>query len=119
TFQGGEKTSARFEGLRNGNSYQLVVKSFTAQDQGNYFCITNINQELHFSSVLAAFFPVTTTAAPTTTPATTQSSQVTEKDTCQQSLDPETRKENVLNFFCDIFIWAPLAGACLLLLIAL
>ncbi|OXB78790.1 UNVERIFIED_CONTAM: hypothetical protein H355_011808 [Colinus virginianus] len=120
TFQGNERTSTQFEGSKQGNSYRLVVKNFRAQDQGTYFCISNINQVLHFSSGQPAFFPVTTTtAAPTTPSATTQSSHITKKDNCRQSLDPGTSIENMLGFYCEIFIWAPLAGVCLLLLVAL
>ncbi|XP_065592032.1 T-cell surface glycoprotein CD8 alpha chain-like isoform X2 [Cyrtonyx montezumae] len=119
TFIGNERTSSQFEGSKQGNSYRLVVKNFRAQDQGTYFCVSNINQVLHFSSGQAAFFPVTTTAAPTTPSATTQSSHITKKDICPQSLDPGTSIENMLSFYCEIFIWAPLAGVCLLLLVAL
>nr|AFN25961.1 CD8-alpha [Meleagris gallopavo] len=120
TYPGNEKTSSQFEGSKQGNTFRLVVKIFRAQDQGTYFCITNINQMLHFSSGQPAFFPVTTTtAAPTTPAATTQRSQVTKKDICVQSSDPGTSNRNMLNFYCEIYIWAPLAGVCLVLLVAL
>ncbi|XP_072191604.1 T-cell surface glycoprotein CD8 alpha chain-like [Excalfactoria chinensis] len=120
TFPGNERSSSQFEGSKQGNVFRLVVKSFSAQDQGIYFCVTNVNQVLHFSSGQPAFFPVTTTtAAPTTPAATTQSSHVTKKDTCVQSSDPGRSSENLLNFYCEIFIWAPLAGVCLMLLVAL
>ncbi|XP_009490905.1 T-cell surface glycoprotein CD8 alpha chain [Pelecanus crispus] len=118
TFERNERTSARFEATKNGKLYGLVVKSFTPQDEGNYFCLMNSNQMLYFSSGQPAFLPVTTTAAPTT-PAPTAQHSVTEKDPCLKTLDPDASKEKELNFFCNIFIWIPLAGACLLLLIAL
>ncbi|KFQ68478.1 T-cell surface glycoprotein CD8 alpha chain, partial [Phaethon lepturus] len=113
TFEGNEKTSTRFEARKHSRFYRLVVKSFTLQDEGNYFCLMNSNQVLYFSLGQPAFFPVTTTAAPTT------QCGITEKDPCLKTLDAETTTEKELNFLCDIFIWVPLAGACLLLLIAL
>ncbi|NXG71632.1 CD8A protein, partial [Baryphthengus martii] len=115
TFEGNQKTSARFEARKDNQFYRLVVKSFKSEDEGNYFCLMNSNQVLYFSPGQPAFFPVITTAAPTTQAPTTQSS-ITEKNPCPETLDPETSKTNI---FCDIFIWAPLTGACLLLLIAL
>ncbi|KAM6075712.1 T-cell surface glycoprotein CD8 alpha chain [Chlamydotis macqueenii] len=118
TFKGNEKTSTRFEARKDSNTYHLVVKSFAMQDEGNYFCLINSNHILYFSPGQPAFFPAITTVAPTT-PAPTTQVGVTQKDPCLKTSDPETSKEKELNFFCDIFIWIPLAGACLLLLSAL
>ncbi|XP_035182000.1 T-cell surface glycoprotein CD8 alpha chain [Oxyura jamaicensis] len=119
TFEGSQKTSSRFQVSKSGTSYQLQVNSFEAQDEGIYFCTVNFNQALYFSSGLHVFFPVTTTAAPVTAVPTTQSSQVTKRDVCLQSHEAETSKEKELNLFCEIFIWVPLAAACILLLVAL
>ncbi|KFZ46713.1 T-cell surface glycoprotein CD8 alpha chain, partial [Antrostomus carolinensis] len=115
TFKGNEKTSTRFKAGKDRRSYWLVVNSFTSQDEGNYFCLMNSNQMLYFSPGQPVFFPVTTTAAPTT-PTPTTHGGTTKKDSCLMTSDQETSKNN---FFCDIFIWVPLAGACLLLIIAL
>ncbi|NXX40685.1 CD8A protein, partial [Tricholaema leucomelas] len=115
-FEGSQQKSRRFEAMRDSNAYRLVVKAFQTQDEGNYFCLMNSNQVLYFSSGLPAFFPVTTTRAPPTTQHGT-----TEKDPCPRTPDAgslDTSREE-LSFFCDIFIWVPLAGACLLLVIAL
>ncbi|KAF1499201.1 T-cell surface glycoprotein CD8 alpha chain, partial [Eudyptula minor] len=118
TFAGNKGTSRHFEATKTRRFYQLVVKSFRPQDEGNYFCLMNSNQMLYFSPGQPAFFPVTTKAAPTT-PAPTTQRGITEKDPCLKTPNPETIKEKELNFFCDIFIWVPLAGACLLLITAL
>ncbi|NWW97318.1 CD8A protein, partial [Rhynochetos jubatus] len=56
TFQGNEKTSTRFEARIVDNFYRLVVKSFMPEDQGNYFCLVNVNQMLYFSPGHPAFF---------------------------------------------------------------
>eukprot|EP00076_Gallus_gallus_P040540 XP_025006078.1 T-cell surface glycoprotein CD8 alpha chain-like [Gallus gallus] len=118
TLQEGEKTSPNLEALWRGNTYRLVVKSFRAQDQGIYFCSNYINPVLHFSSGQPAFFPVATTAAPTTPAATTPSSQATKKDNWH-SRDPGTSNKNTLNSICEVFLWVRVAGTCLLLLTAI
>ncbi|XP_068045076.1 T-cell surface glycoprotein CD8 alpha chain [Anomalospiza imberbis] len=117
TFGENHRTSPRFEASKRNTIYQLVVKSFTPQDEGTYFCVMNLNQMLYFSPGQRAFLPVTTTVAPTTCGPSTQRG-ITE-DPKLRTPDPEGRMQGDLNFLCHIFIWVPLAGACLLLLIAL
>ncbi|XP_021238798.1 T-cell surface glycoprotein CD8 alpha chain-like, partial [Numida meleagris] len=120
TFHGNERTSLRFEGSKQGNACRLVVKNFSTQDEGTYFCITSINNMLHFSSGQPAFLPVTTTKAASTTPtATSHSSQLTSKDISRHSPHPGTSKENTLNSICEVFLWVRVAGTCLLLLTAI
>ncbi|XP_072190373.1 T-cell surface glycoprotein CD8 alpha chain-like [Excalfactoria chinensis] len=115
-FHDYKRISQRFEVSWRDSSYWLVVKSFSGQDQGIYFCVTNVNQVLHFSSGQPVFFPVTTTAAPTTTTATTQSSLVT-KNSSEHGLDAGSSHENTPQFCHDTVIWVNLAGTCLLLLL--
>ncbi|NXO88218.1 CD8A protein, partial [Sitta europaea] len=115
TFPGNQKTSPRFEASSHNMIYRLVVKSFTLQDEGKYFCMMIDNQVLYFSRGQPAFLPVTTTVAPSTSGPTPKRG-VTEH---LRTPDPESRMQEDLDFFCHIFIWVPLAGACLLLLIAL
>ncbi|NXR63868.1 CD8A protein, partial [Rhadina sibilatrix] len=115
TFQGNQKTSTRFEAWKNGLSYHLVVKSFTLQDEGSYFCVINFNQMLHFSPGQLAFLPATTVVAPTRPGPTTQC-DITEKGSCLKSPDPGSRMQEDLSHFCLVFLWVPLAGLCLLLL---
>ncbi|NWT74065.1 CD8A protein, partial [Prunella himalayana] len=117
TFGGNQKTSPRFEASKDNSIYRLAVKSFTPQDEGSYFCVMNFNQMLHFSPGQRAFLPATTTVAPSTPGPT--SKRGTTEDPNLKTPDPESRMKDNLNFFCHIFIWIPLAGACLLLLIAL
>ncbi|NWX67309.1 CD8A protein, partial [Promerops cafer] len=57
TFEGNQRTSPRFEASKYNTIYQLVVKSFTPQDEGNYFCMMNWNQRLYFSPGQPAFLP--------------------------------------------------------------
>ncbi|XP_031444065.1 T-cell surface glycoprotein CD8 alpha chain-like isoform X2 [Phasianus colchicus] len=119
TLQEAEKTAPNFEASWKGNSYRLVVKNFRAQDEGIYFCINYINPGLHISSGQPAFFPGTTTAAPTTHTATTQSSQLTKKDSSQQGPHAGTSNENTPRFYCKMVMWVNLAVTCLLLLTAI
>ncbi|XP_032542540.1 T-cell surface glycoprotein CD8 alpha chain-like [Chiroxiphia lanceolata] len=110
TFKGNQRTSTRFEASKHNTIYRLVVKSFTQQDEGNYFCLMNINQMLYFSPIFSAFLPVTTT------PGLITQHSITEKDPCIKTPDPETTMQEELNSFCHIFIWVPLTGLCLLIL---
>ncbi|XP_021239349.1 T-cell surface glycoprotein CD8 alpha chain-like isoform X4 [Numida meleagris] len=145
-FHGNTRMSPHFEASWKDNTFWLVVKSFRAQDEGIYFCISKINQVLSFSSGQPAFLPVAITAAPTTPAATTHSSQVTskdiswhsphpaepttptaiiqsshvtKKDNSQRGADAETSIENKLNSTCEVFLWVRVAGTCLLLLTAI
>ncbi|XP_048797165.1 T-cell surface glycoprotein CD8 alpha chain isoform X3 [Lagopus muta] len=147
TYPESKTTSLRYDASWTSYTSRLVVKSFTAQDEGTYFCTSNINQMLHFSSGQPAFFPVPTTAAPTTHTATTQSSQVTKKDISWNSQDAAAEhitptaitqrsqvttkvnsqqgphagasNENMPSFYCKVLMWVNLACACFLLLTAI
>ncbi|NXB66546.1 CD8A protein, partial [Struthidea cinerea] len=57
TFRSDQRTSPRFEASGHNRIYRLVVKSFTLQDEGNYFCMVNFNQMLFFSHGQPAFLP--------------------------------------------------------------
>ncbi|NXA65398.1 CD8A protein, partial [Mohoua ochrocephala] len=115
TFEGNQKTSTRFEARKEGMFYHLVVKSFTPQDEGNYFCVKYVDTKLYFSHGQLAFLPATTVLAPCT-PGPTNQRGITEKDSCLKTPDPERRMQEDLDYFCLIFLWVPMAGLCLLLL---
>ncbi|NXR83035.1 CD8A protein, partial [Pycnonotus jocosus] len=115
TFEGNQKTSTRFEARKDDVLYHLVVKSFTPQDEGKYFCMVIFNQRLYFSPAQLAFLPATTVGAAITPGPTTQWG-TTEKDSCLKTPDPDSRMQEDLDHFCLTLLWLPLAGLCLLLL---
>ncbi|NXY03670.1 CD8A protein, partial [Pteruthius melanotis] len=116
TFSSHQRTSPeRFETSKASTIFRLVVKSFTPQDEGNYFCTVIFNQMMYFSPAQPAFLPATTVVAPTTPGPTTQCG-ITEKNSCLKTPDPERRTQEDLDYFCLAFLWVPLAGFCLLLL---
>lgn len=51
------RTSKYFQAGKDSRFYWLVVKSFTPQDEGNYFCLMNTNQALYFSPGQPIFLP--------------------------------------------------------------
>uniref|UniRef100_A0A8C3MHP7 Uncharacterized protein n=1 Tax=Geospiza parvula TaxID=87175 RepID=A0A8C3MHP7_GEOPR len=118
TFEGNLKTSTRFEASKDSTIHRLAVKSFTPQDQGSYFCVMNFNQMLHFSPGQRAFLPGQQHLPPASPTKSTTTPSFLSTRRCQKYHQAQGAQED-LNFFCHIFIWVPLAGACLLLLIAL
>uniref|UniRef100_A0A674I7G5 T-cell surface glycoprotein CD8 alpha chain n=1 Tax=Terrapene triunguis TaxID=2587831 RepID=A0A674I7G5_9SAUR len=100
------KPPARFDAKKENKNYRLTVKSFQEQDQGNYYCIINHNQRLHFSSGISLHLPGQHQPHPISAPSATT---------------PELTKapKKGLDLSCDFYIWVPLTSACLLLLIAL
>ncbi|XP_035744540.1 T-cell surface glycoprotein CD8 alpha chain-like [Egretta garzetta] len=111
TFERNEGTATRFEARKDNSFYRLVVKSFMTQDEGNYFCLMNSNQMLYFSPGQPAFFPgqqhlYSTLLSSAKMPST--------RSPCLFTSD-----EKYLNSICGTFIWVLLAGACILLLMAL
>ncbi|XP_065453316.1 T-cell surface glycoprotein CD8 alpha chain isoform X1 [Chrysemys picta bellii] len=114
------KPPERFDARRETKNYRLTVKSFQEQDQGNYYCIINQNQRLHFSSGIPLHLPAPPTTAPTTKATTPQPSTATDsKEPCQHSPNTAKAPKKGLGLSCDFYIWVPLTSACLLLLIAL
>uniref|UniRef100_A0A8C5TFI4 Ig-like domain-containing protein n=1 Tax=Malurus cyaneus samueli TaxID=2593467 RepID=A0A8C5TFI4_9PASS len=79
-------SSSRFKAWKVLLSYRLAVKSFTAQDEGKYFCLMNFNQMLFFSNGLPLFLPASTPGP--STPGPTPHSAITENDSCLMTPDP-------------------------------
>ncbi|NWV65357.1 CD8A protein, partial [Malurus elegans] len=100
-----QSSLSRFEARKEHLSYRLIVKSFTAQDEGKYFCLMNINQMLFFSNGLPVFLPVI-------------NYNISVSDTGGPFLFsiPAERTQEDLNYFCLAFLWVPSTGLCLLLL---
>ncbi|NXN77634.1 CD8A protein, partial [Bombycilla garrulus] len=125
TFGGNQKS--HFEASKGEKIYRLAVKSFTPQDEGKYFCTMIVNQMLYFSSAQLVFLsgqqhlhPASLSPDKTASTSCPCPSQPAIPPTSPTSLlaCPRRTQED-LDFSCHIFIWVPLAGACLLLLIAL
>ncbi|NXH22699.1 CD8A protein, partial [Bucco capensis] len=57
TFAGKQQASQRYAAWKNDKSFWLKVNSFQPQDEGNYFCVANINRQLYFSPGQPAFLP--------------------------------------------------------------
>ncbi|XP_053115394.1 T-cell surface glycoprotein CD8 alpha chain [Hemicordylus capensis] len=102
---------------KSGNTYMLKVNHFKKQNEGTYYCIVNRNQALYFSQGQNVYLPVSTTQSPTTRKAATQAPNTT-KNPVEYSYPSEKIPGNEgPKFFCAVYIWAPLAGGCLFLLI--
>uniref|UniRef100_A0A7M4FPE2 T-cell surface glycoprotein CD8 alpha chain n=1 Tax=Crocodylus porosus TaxID=8502 RepID=A0A7M4FPE2_CROPO len=96
----------RYGGSKGPGTYKLMVKSFQEKDQGEYYCIVIRNQMLHFSSGHQVFLPG-------------QHQPLVEAAQCKENCMPPPSNAHKTWLNCDLYIWAPLVGACLFLLVAL
>ncbi|XP_061444881.1 T-cell surface glycoprotein CD8 alpha chain [Rhineura floridana] len=109
-----------YKSSKKSTFYQLTIPSFKEENQGIYQCVLFRNQALHFSSGLQVYLPERATQAPTIPPqVSTHSKGLINKETmeCPDSTAPDPRDGTM--FPCEMYIWAPLAGGCFLLLVML
>ncbi|CAK6435292.1 unnamed protein product [Pipistrellus nathusii] len=118
-----ELDAGRFSGKKIGSDrYVLTLDSFREQDEGYYFCSCMSNSVMYFSPFVPVFLPAKPTTAPPPPPpppATNASLPRSPRaETCRPAARPAAEPGD-LTFACVIYIWAPLAGACAALLLAL
>nr|XP_004660622.2 T-cell surface glycoprotein CD8 alpha chain [Jaculus jaculus] len=114
-------SDAKISGKKEGTC-TFNLRHFSEDDQGHYFCLVIVNSQMHFSPLVPVFLP----AQPTTKPAPLPTTQVPggwrtrspRPGPCRPAA-PGAAEETGLDFACDIYIWAPLAGVCAALLLSL
>ncbi|XP_038174837.1 T-cell surface glycoprotein CD8 alpha chain [Arvicola amphibius] len=111
----------QFSGNRNDKEYTLILKKFGEENQGYYFCSVTGNSVVYFSPLLPVFLPgkpTTPVPRPRTPVPTVGTSRSPRPQTCRPGPGASVEKRG-LDFDCNIFIWAPLAGICGVLLLSL
>uniref|UniRef100_A0A8D2JLZ5 T-cell surface glycoprotein CD8 alpha chain n=1 Tax=Sciurus vulgaris TaxID=55149 RepID=A0A8D2JLZ5_SCIVU len=113
----------QFSGAKTKDSYRLTLHSFREGHQGYYFCSVVVNSEIFFSPLVPVFLP----AKPSPTPAPRPPTPAPSTASLPRSVRPAACRPAAggavdtrwLDLACDIYIWAPLAGTCVVLLLSL
>ncbi|XP_076796013.1 T-cell surface glycoprotein CD8 alpha chain [Arvicanthis niloticus] len=101
----------------------LILNKFVEENQGYYFCSVTSNSVMYFSPLVPVFEKVHSTTtkpvsrAPTPVPPN-GTSRPLRPEACRPGAGSSV-EETGLDFACSIYIWAPLAGLCGLLLLSL
>ncbi|XP_049982401.1 T-cell surface glycoprotein CD8 alpha chain [Alexandromys fortis] len=111
----------QFSGERNDKEYTLTLKKFGEENEGYYFCSVTGNSVVYFSPLLPVFLPgkpTTPVPRPSTPVPTVGTSRSPRPENCRPGSGASVEKRG-LDLDCNIFIWAPLAGICGVLLLSL
>ncbi|XP_057638471.1 T-cell surface glycoprotein CD8 alpha chain [Chionomys nivalis] len=108
----------QFSGEKNDKEYTLILKKFGEENQGYYFCSVTGNSVVYFSPLLRAFLPGKPTTPVPRPPTPVPTVGTSRSPTCRPGSGASVEKRG-LDFDCNIFIWAPLAGICGVLLLSL
>ncbi|XP_063158044.1 T-cell surface glycoprotein CD8 alpha chain [Candoia aspera] len=116
-------TLTGYKASKTGSFYQLTIASFEENHEATYYCVRHRNQKLIFSLGITVHLPVkTTTPLPTIAQKNLFSTKGLVKEEAMKSPNStilaKTNPESIM-FSCELYIWVPLAGVSLLLLISL
>uniref|UniRef100_A0A2K5ULI8 T-cell surface glycoprotein CD8 alpha chain n=1 Tax=Macaca fascicularis TaxID=9541 RepID=A0A2K5ULI8_MACFA len=113
----------RFSGKRLGDTFVLTLRDFRQENEGYYFCSALSNSIMYFSHFVPVF-PCSeahhyASAATTHTGAHHRVAAPVPAPRGVPASGGGSVNTRGLDFACDIYIWAPLAGACGVLLLSL
>lgn len=113
-----------FSARKENTKYILTLSKFSTKNQGYYFCSITSNSVMYFSPLVPVFqkvnsiIPKPVTRAPTPVPPPTGTPRPLRPEACRPGASGSVEGTG-LGFACDIYIWAPLAGICAVLLLSL